>query len=404
MEVNTVLQKDITDIQSIAIVPTILDVVCRATGMGFAAVARVTEDAWVTCGVLDNIPFGLSVGDELEISTTFCKQVRDTDKLVVIDHVDNDETYSNHPIPQQYGFQSYISVPIIRSNGEFFGTLCALDLKPNKLKNAKIIDMFTMFSELISFHLDAINTMRKQASIIERKEGELATYDFISSHDLQEPLRKIQLLTNTIEVKEIDKLSKKSKKYFKSIKNAATRMRKILDDLLKYSQTGYNHKGFREQDMGKLIERVKYRLSDEFEQSNAVLNLSNLGKLHIMPVQIEQLFYNLFSNSIRFRNKERTLTIEVESRIDKGSNFEVESLDENLNYCEISVRDNGNGFEQKHSEKIFEMFQRLSNKPDDKSTGIGLAIVKRIVNNHNGIILATSQPNVHATFKIYLPV
>lgn len=402
MEVSN-LQNDIEDIQSIAIVPTILDVVCRATGMGFAAIARVTEDTWLTCGVLDNIPFGLSVGDELELNTTFCKRVRESNKLVVIDHVDKDEVYFNHPIPLQYGFQSYISVPIVRNNGEFFGTLCALDLKPNKLKNAKVIDMFTMFSQLISFHLDAVKTMRSQANIIKHKEGELATYDFISSHDLQEPLRKIEILSSTIETREGEKLSLEGKKYFKSIRKAATQMRNILNDLLKYSQNDFNPKRFQEQDMEKLVERVRFRLSEEFDSSDATLKLGTLHPLQVMPVQMEQLFYNLFSNSVRYRDSERKLVIEVESRTGPGSDFNIEDLDKNLRYCEITVRDNGKGFDQRHNEKIFEIFQRLENKQDDKSTGIGLAIVKRIVANHNGRIMATSEPNSHATFKIYLP-
>tara|TARA_R110002049_G_scaffold28018_5_gene96665 strand:- start:13342 stop:14553 length:1212 start_codon:yes stop_codon:yes gene_type:complete len=403
MEVSK-LQKDIEDIQSIAIVPTILDVVCRATGMGFAAIARVTEDTWLTCGVLDNIPFGLSVGDELEISTTFCKRVRESNELVVIDHVEKDEVYFNHPIPLQYGFQSYISVPIVRNNGEFFGTLCALDPKPNKLKNAKVIDMFTMFSQLISFHLDAVKTMRSQANIIKHKEGELATYDFISSHDLQEPLRKIEILSNTIETREGQKLTLKGRKYFKSIRKAATQMRNILDDLLKYSENDFNPKSFQVQDMQKLVEQVRFRLSEEFDRSNATLTMGTLHPLQVMPVQMEQLFYNLFSNSLRYRDRKRKLVIEVESRTGPGSNFKVDDLDKNLHYCEITVRDNGKGFDQQYNEKIFEIFQRLENKQDDKSTGIGLAIVKRIVANHNGRIMATSEPNSHATFKIYLPI
>lgn len=161
-------QTDIEDIQSLSIIPTILDVICESTQMGFAAIARVTEDTWITCGVLDKLSFGLSVGDELDISTTFCNQVRKTDQIVVIDHVDTDNTYVNHPIPKQYGFQSYISVPIIKKNGEFFGTLCALDLKPNKVNNAKVIDMFNMFSGLISSHLDVVKTMNSQVDLIKK--------------------------------------------------------------------------------------------------------------------------------------------------------------------------------------------------------------------------------------------
>ncbi|WP_289062716.1 ATP-binding protein [uncultured Zobellia sp.] len=404
MEIVGALQKDIEDIQSISIVPTILDVVCRATGMGFAAIARVTDETWVTCGVLDAIPFGLSVGDELEIETTFCKQVRESDKLVVIDHVEQDKVYHNHPIPAQYGFQSYISVPIVRKNGEFFGTLCALDPKPNKVNNPEIIAMFSMFTELIAFHLDALETMRRQDTAIKKKDVELATYDFISSHDLQEPLRKIQILTSTLEKKEEKNLSEKGKKYFKSIKKAATRMRNILNDLLTYSETEFKPKSFKELDLNVLVNRAKTRLSTQLEESNAIINTNDLCTLNIVPIQMEQLFYNLFANSLSFRSDKRPLLIEVDSKQGLGQSFGVQGLEEAKMYCEITVKDNGMGFDQQYSEKIFDIFQRLKSKENDKSTGIGLSIVRRIVENHNGKIIAIGKPDHFAIFKIYLPL
>ncbi|MBT9189214.1 GAF domain-containing sensor histidine kinase [Zobellia russellii] len=404
MEIVGALQKDIEDIQSISIVPTILDVVCRATGMGFAAIARVTDETWVTCGVLDAIPFGLSVGDELEIETTFCKQVRESDKLVVIDHVEKDKVYHNHPIPAQYGFQSYISVPIVRKNGEFFGTLCALDPKPNKVNNPEIIAMFSMFTELIAFHLDALETMRRQDTAIKKKDVELATYDFISSHDLQEPLRKIQILTSTLEKKEEKNLSEKGKKYFKSIKKAATRMRNILNDLLTYSETEFKPKSFKELDLNVLVNRAKARLSTQLEESNAIINTNDLCTLNIVPIQMEQLFYNLFANSLSFRSDKRPLLIEVDSKQGLGQSFGVQGLEEAKMYCEITVKDNGMGFDQQYSEKIFDIFQRLKSKENDKSTGIGLSIVRRIVENHNGKIIAIGKPDHFAIFKIYLPL
>ena len=123
-------QQDIDDIAQIPIVSRLLDVVCQTTGMGFAAIARVTEDNWITCSVRDDINFGLKPGDELEIKTTICDEIRMHQKSVVIDHVATDPNFSQHHTPLMYGFQSYISMPIIRKNGSFFGTLCAIDPKP----------------------------------------------------------------------------------------------------------------------------------------------------------------------------------------------------------------------------------------------------------------------------------
>jgi GAF domain-containing protein len=127
-------QADIAAVNRIEAVPTILEVVCRTTGMGFAAVARVTEDRWIVCSVRDEIAFGLQPGGELKVETTICHEIRQNREPVMIDHVDEDDAYCGHPTPAMYGFQSYIAMPIILPNGTFFGTLCAIDPKPARVK------------------------------------------------------------------------------------------------------------------------------------------------------------------------------------------------------------------------------------------------------------------------------
>ena len=214
-------QRDIDDIQSINVIPKILNVISESTGLGFVAVARVTTDKWLTCGVLDNLNFGLLPGDELKVESTICHEVRQAKQLVVIDDVGTDAYYRDHHTPKIYGFKSYISVPIFRNNGNFFGTLCALDPKPNKLDNSKVVGMFTLYAELISFHLDAIETLREKNKEITTKNHQLATYDFVSSHDLQEPLRKIQMFCSLIREKETQKLTEPVKGYFNKIESAA---------------------------------------------------------------------------------------------------------------------------------------------------------------------------------------
>ena len=146
---------DIDAISAIDAVPTILNVVCRVTGMGFAAVARVTEERWICCAVQDEIQFGLKPGGELKVETTICHEIRQSREAVVIDHVAEDQLYCQHHTPTMYGFQSYISMPIFLKDGRFFGTLCAIDPRPHRLKNPETIGMFKLFAELIAFHLDA---------------------------------------------------------------------------------------------------------------------------------------------------------------------------------------------------------------------------------------------------------
>jgi transcriptional regulator with XRE-family HTH domain len=159
---------DIEAINRVPAIPKLLEVVCHITGMGFAAIVKVTKDRWIAYSVLDEINFGLTPGNELKLETTICHEIMQSGELVVIDEVSKDKVYVNHPTPAMYGFQSYISVPILRKDGSFFGTLCAIDPKPAKINNEWTITTFKLFTELIAFHLDAIEAIDTQpaASII----------------------------------------------------------------------------------------------------------------------------------------------------------------------------------------------------------------------------------------------
>ena len=155
----TDIKADVDAVNKITIVPKLLEVICRTTGMGFAAIARVTDDKWVACSVRDEIKFGLEPGGELSLETTICNEIRQDNQAVVINHVDQDEHFATHHTPAMYGFQSYISMPIIRKDGTFFGTLCAIDPKPAKLNTPEIIGMFTLFADLVAFHLQAVTSL-----------------------------------------------------------------------------------------------------------------------------------------------------------------------------------------------------------------------------------------------------
>lgn len=155
MQIPDPIDFDVSIVQRTAVVNTVLETVCEMTGMGFAVVARVTDDRWVACGVHDKINFGIEPHDELMIETTICRDIRQSGEAVAIDDVASDSTYCQHPTPKLYGFQSYISVPLLLPDGRFFGTLCAVDLKPARVKNPAAVGMFKLFAELIGFHLDA---------------------------------------------------------------------------------------------------------------------------------------------------------------------------------------------------------------------------------------------------------
>src|ERR1700722_19211572 len=225
-------QSDIDAIEPIAAVPMILNVVCRVTGMGFAAVARVTEHRWVCLAVNDEINFGLKPGGELKVETTICHEVRDAREAVIIDHAAQDAVYCGHPTPEMYGFQSYISMPIFLKDGSFFGTLCAIDPKPAKLKNATVIGMFKLFAELIAFHLDAGKQLAAaEANLLDARTAAELHEQFVAvlGHDLRNPLAAIgagtQLLQKT-------PLNEKARSIIAMMDKSVVRMSALIGDVL----------------------------------------------------------------------------------------------------------------------------------------------------------------------------
>ncbi|RZJ72645.1 MAG: GAF domain-containing protein [Flavobacterium sp.] len=422
---------DIENIGQIPIVKTLLDVICSTTGMGFAAIARVTEDRWVTCSVRDDIGFGIVPGGELAVKTTICNDIRQRECAIVIDHVAIDPVYKDHHTPATYGFQSYISVPIHRRDGSFFGTLCAIDPKPNSLKTDAVTGMFKLFADLISFHLSAVESLKMSASKViedkafidllevkvaertqELKENnsslekinkELQSFNYISSHDLQEPLQKIKTLTSFITERENDNLSQKGKDYFKKIKNAADRMQALINDLLSYSRTNIAERNFEITDIDEVLQEVLSDIREDIQQKNAEITATEMCTSPVIRFQIKQLLHNLICNSLKFSRPGVNPQIVIRSILGKGKDFNHHELLAESGYCHISISDNGIGFDQDYKEKIFEMFQRLHERTLYAGTGIGLAIVKKIVENHNGLITARGRLNQGATFDIFLP-
>ncbi|WP_337966850.1 PAS domain S-box protein [uncultured Flavobacterium sp.] len=239
---------------------------------------------------------------------------------------------------------------------------------------------------------------------LEQMNKELQSFAYISSHDLQEPLRKIQTFATQIMEKELDNLSETGKDKFLRMQNAAQRMQTLINDLLSYSRTNIQERVFEKTDLAKIIDEVKDDLKEELEQQDAIIEVENTCNADVIPFQFRQLLYNLVSNSLKFSKLETRTFIKVNCEIVNGSTLDHEKLNAETNYCHIRITDNGIGFEQQYSSKIFEVFQRLHGKLEYTGTGIGLAIVKKIVDNHNGIITATGEQNIGATFDIYIPV
>ena len=238
---------------------------------------------------------------------------------------------------------------------------------------------------------------------LEKMNAELQSFAYISSHDLQEPLRKIQIFSAQIVEKEFQNLSDSGKEKFSRIKNAAERMQALINDLLTYSRSTPEEGKFEKTDLYKIIEEVKEDLKEELEQKNATVEEGEICEVNVIPFQFRQLMFNLISNALKFTPDTRAPYIKITSRTAQGKKFNIDDLDKEINYCHISIADNGIGFEQQYAKRIFEVFQRLHGKQQYSGTGIGLAIVKKIVDNHKGVITATGETGVGARFDIYIP-
>jgi PAS domain S-box-containing protein len=246
--------------------------------------------------------------------------------------------------------------------------------------------------------------LEEKNSELQKMNKELQSFAYISSHDLQEPLRKIQTFASRIIEKDHDTLSENGKYLFKRMQLSAARMQSLIDDLLAYSRTHNLEGDFEKTSLNLIIEQVEQDLSEELLQKNAIIETDNTCLVHIIPFQFRQLFYNLISNSLKFSKPEIPVRIIIRNEYVSGNSLEDENLHNDTTYCHITFSDNGIGFEQKYGEKIFGLFQRLYGRSEYPGTGIGLAIIKRIVENHKGVIRAQGELGKGATFHIYVPV
>ena len=233
---------------------------------------------------------------------------------------------------------------------------------------------------------------------------ELQSFVYISSHDLQEPLRKIQTFSSRIVETEYATLSETAKKYFTRMQRSAFRMQNLIQDLIAYSRTNVQEINYDIVDLNEVLEEVQETLSEELEENDVSFTLLNICEVKIIPVQFKQVLHNLISNSIKFAKTDHPILIEIDCETVDGNTTGIEALANNKKYCHIRYTDNGIGFEPEYNEKIFEVFQRLHSKDAYTGTGIGLAIVKRIIDNHEGIIRANGKLNEGAMFDIYIPV
>lgn len=296
------VQANIEAVSRISVVPSILEVICRTTGMGFATIAQVTDDKWVACAVRDEIEFGLVSGGELRLETTICNEIRHHHEMVVIDHVDEDEKYCHHQTPAMYGFQSYISVPITRRDGSFFGTLCAIDLKPAKLNNPETTGMFRLFADIIAFHLNAIEQLEVSELKLqeERHTAELREqFIAILGHDLRNPVGAI---SNAAQLLLCMPLDERVLRLSTIIKDSSYRMIGLIENILDFARGRLGEGITLNRNEAEPIENFLSQVIDELRviwPTRAIeITLALDALVNVDGRRIAQLLSNLLSNAL----------------------------------------------------------------------------------------------------------
>lgn len=262
----------------------------------------------------------------------------------------------------------------------------------------------------IGIHADITDQHKKDKILgekladLERSNRQLSAFSHIASHDLQEPLRKVQTFISRIRESDLKLVPENVRDYLSGVKKETIRMQKFITDLLLYSRASKADKTFEIADINVILENSKKELSHRIEETNAIINSSSdLPIMNVIPFQMQQLFSNLISNSIKYSKRDVAPIIDVSFDRVLGKEVPGFTGEPDSKFYKISFSDNGIGFDQQYAEKIFTLFYRLHNNKEYTGTGIGLAICKIIVENHKGHITAKGVQGVGSVFSIFLP-
>lgn len=383
---------DIAAISRIGAVPLILRVACQSTGMGFAALARVTDEQWTACAVQDDIGIGLKVGDSLDANTTLCNEARLARKPVAFDNAGEHPHYRDHPAPKIYGLQSFISVPIVRKDGTYFGNLCALDPKPRRVSDERSVGMFQLFAELIAAQLDSEErvevsqaALRDAQAVAELREQFIA----VLGHDLRDPLSAVAVSAELlIRRPEEPTAARVGQRLLKT----ARRMALLIDDVMDFARgrlgSGLGVHPAPVADLGDALRSVIEDLR-ESHPGRVVVDTVAIDAPFVCDMKrVQQLLSNLLANALTHGAVDRP--VEVKASVDADQ-------------LTLVVRNKGEPIAPESLCRLFEPYWRGAHTSAAGGLGLGLYICSQIVKGHGGTLDVTSAADGTTTFTARIP-
>jgi signal transduction histidine kinase len=389
---NPVFSSDIEAIRSIDAVPVILSMVKHLTGMRFAAVARVTDKNWVACAVDDSIDFGLMPGGELVLESTICHEIRQHQQPVIFGHASAHPIFSLHHTPKTYGLESYISIPIVKANGDFFGTLCAIDSVPAKLDEPAIAKTLTLFAQLIAMSLDtqsrleAAKTELNSANELGRLREQFIA---VLGHDLRTPLSAIRMSADLLETRTEEK---RSLNLLSAIRKSSVRMGVLIENILDFAR-GRLGDGIPVQ--RKLVDDLQQTLQQTLEEVQAshpratfTHTLKVPSGVYCDALRISQLLSNLLGNAATHGSISAPIILNAYAENDE---------------IVISLTNQGTPISAQLMPLLFEPFSRSEAGQRNEGLGLGLYIAAQIAAAHSGTLSVTSTAESGTCFVARFP-
>lgn len=372
------LEADLAAVQAIGAVPAMLRIICDSTGMGFAAVARVTGDSWTACAVQDNIAFGLGAGGTLPVETTLCLEARAAREPVYFDDASKSERYCDHHTPRIYNIKSYISVPIVLPDGEYFGNLCAIDPQPRSISTADTVAMFTSYSQLIAAQLLDERRAARLASELESKKSEARAREVfmaVLGHDLRSPLASLAAGAEQLSAQAGNG---HSAVLAQRMLRTMQRMGLLIDDVLDMVRgrfgRGISASTQPVEELDKLINDVvdEVRLANPKRSIHSRVDV--VRPIVCDPVRVQQLVANLLSNALQRGDRDLPIVL---------------SVDLPGEFVEIAVLNEGAVIPTEDQARLFEPYWRQDSEAHG-GTSLGLFIAEQITKAHGGEMRVTS--------------